>query len=168
MKFSPGVVILFVVLFIGYNHRDNLSLQIPNVFNQQSNTVTYNRSVTEPSAELKIAVQPIISIIKTSQTTRDKTYDAFAFGDFYGEFVKVLIYKDGPVKTMAILRDTLVAAGKVHFGNIGHTESDYPGLAKAIDGYFATQIGLDNVVLDIDKVSKSLLALQWAFYESVK
>lgn len=168
MKFSPGVVILFAVLFIGYNHKDNLSLQIPSIFSQQTNTIVYNRNVNEPSVELKTAVQPIISIIQTSKTTRDKTYDAFAFGDFYGDFAKVLIYKDGPVKTTAILRDTLIAAGKAHFGNVGHTESDYPGLAKAIDNYFATQIGLDNVVLDVDKVSKSLLALQWAFYESVK
>lgn len=166
LKIDNKVIILLLALFLGFRHKESIKIPL-SIPGSVAIVETKDRQSTEPTQAIKSSLQPIIDIIKGSKTQRNKQRDAFALGDFYGDFSKILVSQT-LIKNTSDLRESLILAGKMHFPTVGFTPNDYPGLAEAIDKYISANLGLEVVTLDATKTQSVLLGLQWAFYEASK
>ncbi len=179
MQLDNKAIFLGLVIYFGITHFPKGGIDLSNLNNIPvigslipkggvEVIPTKERVVAEPTADLKAAAQPIADIIAKSTTTRDKRRDAFAIGDYYGDFNKYLVSKGNVVKSNIELVAVLKEAGKGHFQNVGFTNADYPGIGDAIDAYFAKTLGTDAILLDTTKTSNVLTALQWSVYQTAK
>lgn len=170
IKIDPKVILIGVVLFLGYKHKDDINIKVPDFLNQKPAIVqTTERTVNEPSAELKTLVQPIIQALKNGGTNRDKIADAYLFGDFYGDFAEIIIKAD-IIKTNKALRENSEIVGKLIFDGKDLSNA-YPGLKEATtgqNGAISKFIGLEAGQADLTKQYNIYKAIQWAAYEAVK
>jgi hypothetical protein len=163
-KLDNKVLVLILVLYFGWKNfpaggldLGALKKYLPTSSVTETVVLDKGRVVSEPSAELKKAAD--------STTTRDKRGDAIAVGDFMGDFNKIILAKDGLIQTSQQLKDTFKAVGKGYIQTVGYTKDDYPLLGNELDAYLDKTLGLENTVIDKNKASAALTALQWSLYQ---
>jgi hypothetical protein len=167
IKLDNKTVLLALVLWFGYKYKDKINIPT-NIFNKPA-VVSENRVVSEPSAELKTLVTPIITALNINAPGRDKVADCYKVGDFYGDFAEI-IAKDGVIKTNKAFREAHIAAGKQVF-NKGEISGSYPNLEQLLmgpNGVVSSQLGLESGKTDVTKMYNTLKAIQWAAYQAAK
>ncbi len=148
---KPQVLFLALVLFLGYQHRDDIQNLLPSLGGAPSVNVV----VDTPSAELQKTVAPITGALQDASQT-DKQYLA----QFFNEFAEVIV-KAEQFTTNKTIRAAMVDSGTLAFDK-GELSGKYKQLVPSLEKAVNDTLGLEAGAVDKAKAYNLFKAFAWA------
>lgn len=170
MTIDPKIILVGLVLFFGYKHRDDIKIPMGGFGDTKEviTVVTKDRQIPVVKPELQSLVQSLTDSLKSGPNNgRDRIKDATILGDLYGDFAIIVVKPNDAVKTNVDLRNVLNKYLTLHNSNyMNLKQGDYNDIASQVDKIMITHLGSEPQPIDINKTLDVLTAIQGAFYAS--
>lgn len=168
MTIDPKIILVGLVLFFGYKHKDDIKIPMGGFGDTKEviQVVTKDRQIPVVKPELQSTVQTLTDSLKSGPNNgRDRIKDATVLGDLYGDFAVIVVKPNDAIKTNIDLRNVLNKYLVLHNSNyLGLKQSDYNDIASQVDKIMINYLGSEPKPLELQKTIDVLTSIQGAFY----
>jgi len=170
MNIDPKIILIGLVLFFGYKHRDDIKIPMGGFGDTKEviQVVTKDRQIPVVKPELQSMVQKLTDSLKSGPNNgRDRIKDATVLGDLYGDFALIVVKPNDAIKTNADLRNVLNKYLTLHNSNyMNLKKEDYNDIASQVNQIMISYLGSEPQHIDVNKTVDVLTSIQGAFYAS--